>query len=153
MCSPTPTPMLLQYIVFSPASVVIDIIRLAATSHDMRGRGWLIFFVTLEMICKVRRSPSLTYEWRKHHQPLSLKQTCTWHSPRLWELCWPGPSTRHWVQVCTAASTTECHTCTCTCTHLLVLVSGEGYQPMAPQHTVGSAAQQQQHQVRTLMNE
>lgn len=41
-----------QYAVFSPASVIIDIIRLAA-KHRHAG-GWLIFFVLCEMVAKVR---------------------------------------------------------------------------------------------------
>ncbi|PNH08516.1 hypothetical protein TSOC_004916 [Tetrabaena socialis] len=45
--------LLLLYAIFSPASVVIDIIRLAVSTHGVHGRGWLIFFTVCEMAAKL----------------------------------------------------------------------------------------------------
>lgn len=45
------------YWVFSPASVVVDIVRVSATGH-VRGRGWLVLFVILQMLSKVRLADS-----------------------------------------------------------------------------------------------
>ena len=44
---------MMQYAIFGPASVVVDIIRLAIHFHYSRGKGWLIFFTILEMAAKV----------------------------------------------------------------------------------------------------
>lgn len=46
------TELLILYIVFTPASVVVDIIRLSISAHGLGGRGWLIFFSILEMLAK-----------------------------------------------------------------------------------------------------
>ncbi|GIL90974.1 hypothetical protein Vretimale_17075 [Volvox reticuliferus] len=45
--------LLLLYAIFSPASVVIDIIRLAVSARGVSGRGWLIFFTVCEMLAKL----------------------------------------------------------------------------------------------------
>ncbi|PNW70806.1 hypothetical protein CHLRE_17g734596v5 [Chlamydomonas reinhardtii] len=46
--------LLVLFTVFSSASVIIDIIRLSVSTHHLtRGRGWLLFFAILEMLCKV----------------------------------------------------------------------------------------------------
>jgi hypothetical protein len=47
---------LLQFMVFVPASIIIDIIRLSGTSHSLSGRGWLIFLQLLEMAAKVKQT-------------------------------------------------------------------------------------------------
>jgi len=48
MCSQE---LLLLFTILAPASIVIDIIRLAGT-HHYRGHGWLVFFTVLEMGAK-----------------------------------------------------------------------------------------------------
>ncbi|GIL57630.1 hypothetical protein Vafri_12823 [Volvox africanus] len=45
--------LLLLYAIFSPASVIIDIIRLCVSSRGVSGRGWLIFFTVCEMLAKL----------------------------------------------------------------------------------------------------
>ncbi|KAG2429446.1 hypothetical protein HYH02_014028 [Chlamydomonas schloesseri] len=46
--------LLMLFAVFSGASVFIDIIRLSVSTHHLtRGRGWLLFFAILEMLCKL----------------------------------------------------------------------------------------------------
>lgn len=45
--------LLLLYLVFTPASLIVDIIRLSVVPHYLGGRAWLIFFSILEMLCKV----------------------------------------------------------------------------------------------------
>ncbi|KXZ48353.1 hypothetical protein GPECTOR_28g760 [Gonium pectorale] len=45
--------LLLLYAIFSPSSVVIDIIRLAVSTHGVRGRGFLLFFSICEMAAKL----------------------------------------------------------------------------------------------------
>ncbi|GFR50191.1 hypothetical protein Agub_g12359 [Astrephomene gubernaculifera] len=47
------TELLLLYSIFSPASVIIDIIRLSVSTHGVHGRGWLVFFTICEMIAKL----------------------------------------------------------------------------------------------------
>ncbi|KAG2483276.1 hypothetical protein HYH03_017873 [Edaphochlamys debaryana] len=44
--------LLLIYAIFSPSSVIVDIIRLSVY-HMGRGRGWLIFFTVCEMAAKL----------------------------------------------------------------------------------------------------
>lgn len=44
-----------QFVVFTPASVIVDIIRLSAVDHAVRGRPWLIFLQILEMVAKVHK--------------------------------------------------------------------------------------------------
>jgi hypothetical protein len=39
--------------VFVPASIIVDIIRLAGVPHSTHGRGWLVFLQLLEMAAKV----------------------------------------------------------------------------------------------------
>jgi hypothetical protein len=45
--------LLLQFMVFVPASIIVDIIRLAGVPHTVHGRGWLVFLQLLEMAAKV----------------------------------------------------------------------------------------------------
>lgn len=45
--------MLLLFTVFTPISVVVDIVRLVAGSHWEHYRGWLIFFTIVEMAIKL----------------------------------------------------------------------------------------------------
>ncbi|MEW5307258.1 MAG: hypothetical protein WDW36_009666 [Sanguina aurantia] len=49
----TSTEMLLLFTVFTPISVVVDIVRLVAGSHWEHYRGWLIFFTIVEMAIKL----------------------------------------------------------------------------------------------------
>jgi hypothetical protein len=41
-----------QFLVFAPASTIIDIVRLAAVPHSVHGRGWLVLLTLLEMAAK-----------------------------------------------------------------------------------------------------
>jgi hypothetical protein len=43
----------MQFMVFVPASIIVDIIRLAGVPHSVHGRGWLVFLQLLEMAAKV----------------------------------------------------------------------------------------------------
>jgi hypothetical protein len=52
-CATPPAAISPQYVVFTPASIVVDIIRLSVV--HVTGRGWLVFFQILGMVCKVRR--------------------------------------------------------------------------------------------------
>ncbi|EFJ48411.1 hypothetical protein VOLCADRAFT_104795 [Volvox carteri f. nagariensis] len=45
--------LLLLYAIFSPSSVIIDIIRLSVSTRGVHGRGWLIFFTVCEMLAKL----------------------------------------------------------------------------------------------------
>lgn len=62
VCLPLPLLLLLparawlQFMVFVPASIVVDIIRLAGVPHTVHGRGWLVFLQLLEMAAKVSRA-------------------------------------------------------------------------------------------------
>ena len=40
--------------VFAPASILVDVIRLAAVPATVHGRGWLVFLQLLGMAAKVR---------------------------------------------------------------------------------------------------
>jgi hypothetical protein len=46
--------LVMQFMVFVPASIIVDIIRLAGVPHSVHGRGWLVFLQLLEMAAKVR---------------------------------------------------------------------------------------------------
>lgn len=49
-----------QFMVFAPASILVDIIRLAAVPHETHGRGWLVFLQLLGMAAKVLHCVSAT---------------------------------------------------------------------------------------------
>lgn len=55
--------LLLLYVIFSPASVVVDVIKLSVLSSSLRGRGWLIFFMVLEMLAKL---VGTVFAWSMH---------------------------------------------------------------------------------------
>lgn len=61
-----------QYNYFTPASMLVDIIRLSMVPHGA-GRGWLIFFCILELIVKAFG----TYNgWMLHRQASSAGGGC-----------------------------------------------------------------------------
>lgn len=54
---------LVLYLVFTPASIIVDIIRLSMVNKGMGGRAWLIFFAILEMVCK---GAGTVFAWSLH---------------------------------------------------------------------------------------
>ncbi|KAF6263175.1 hypothetical protein COO60DRAFT_512071 [Scenedesmus sp. NREL 46B-D3] len=55
--------LLVLFMVFVPASIIVDIIRLAGVPHSVHGRGWLVFLQLLEMTAKVAGG---VFAWSLH---------------------------------------------------------------------------------------
>ncbi|KAF8072517.1 olpB [Scenedesmus sp. PABB004] len=55
--------LLMLFLVFAPASILVDWLRLAHTPHDLRGRGWLIFLALLGDAAKVAGA---VFAWALH---------------------------------------------------------------------------------------
>ncbi|WIA28385.1 hypothetical protein OEZ86_010931 [Tetradesmus obliquus] len=70
--------LLVLFMVFVPASIVVDIIRLAGVPHTVHGRGWLVFLQLLEMAAKVAGG---VFAWSLHRSVATGEGLGTYASP------------------------------------------------------------------------